>query len=41
MFAINITNLNTLKYHICLSIFYRKCGHEYKKYLKTKDQLKY
>ena len=46
MFAINIENLKTLKYHIFLkktldlSIYYSKCGHEDKKYLKKKNQLK-
>ena len=43
MFAIYIENLETLKYHI----FFKKnikslvISHEYKKYLKKKNQLKY
>ena len=46
MFAINIKNPKKLKYHIFqktlrFSIVYSKCGHEYKKYLKKKNQLKY
>ena len=47
MFTINIENLEKLKYHIFkkktlnLSTVYSKCGHEYKKYLKKKNQLKY
>ena len=35
MFVINIEKT------LGLSIVYSKCGHEYKKYLKKKNQLKY
>ena len=45
MFAINTENLNALKYHIFLkktlglSICFSKSDHEYKKYVKKKNQL--
>ena len=44
MFAINIENLKTLKYYdlkntLNLSIFYSKCGHEYKKIFKEEDSI--
>ena len=46
MFPINLENLKTLKFHLflkilSLSIVCSKCGNEYKKYLKKKNQLKY
>ena len=43
MFAVNIENLKTLKYHIfkkkalSLSIVYSKCRHEYEKIFKEKE----
>ena len=47
-FVTNIENLkrktkmsNILKKTLSLCFVYRKCGHEYKKYLKKKNQLKY
>ena len=46
MSAKNIEKLKTLKYHtffkktLGLSIICSKCGHEYKKYSKKKNQLK-
>ena len=47
MFAINIVNLKTLKYHVffkkilVISLGYGQCGREYKKHLKKKNHLKY
>ena len=44
MFATNIENLKTLKYHIFkkktldLPINYSKCGHEYKKIFKKEEE---
>ena len=46
MFAINIEQLKTIKYHIVflrkidLSIVYSKCGHEYKKIFKEECSIK-
>ena len=44
MFAINIENLNSLKYHVFkkktnLSIVYSKHGHEYKKIFKGENSI--
>ena len=45
MFAINILNLKTLKYHIffkkalSLSIVHSKCGHGYEKIFKEEESI--
>ena len=43
MLTINIENLEKLKLQVFLSLstVYSKCGHEYEKTLKGKNQLKY